>query len=131
MKIRNGFVSNSSSSSFILQTQLTKEELQEKVKKFIKAWIEYQKTMSPNSYKWYFEKYTDASIDEYIEYIDVKKDVIDDFLKEWYECDNFDSADMIIYACDNFIPDTEDFWSYLQYACGDNTCVLDYCGHMG
>ena len=131
MKIRNGFVSNSSSSSFILQTSLTKEELQKKVKKFIYAWLEYQKTMRPNNYKWYSEKYTDANIDECIDYIDVENDTIDDFLKEWYECDNFDNADMIIYAYENFIPDTEDFWAYLQYACGDNTRVIDYSGHMG
>lgn len=131
MKIRNGFVSNSSSSSFILQTQLTKKELQEKVKKFIHAWVEYQKTMSPDNIKWYSEKYTDANIDECIDYIDVENDTIDDFIKEWYDCDNFDNADMIIYAYENYIPDTEDFWAYLQYACGDKTRVLDYSGHMG
>ena len=131
MKIRQGFVSNSSSSSFILQTQLTKEELQEKVKKFIHAWVEYQKTMNPDSIKWYSEKYTDVNIDECIDYIDVKNDTIDDFIKEWYDCDNFDNADMIIYAYENYIPDTEDFWAYLQYACGDKTRVLDYSGHMG
>lgn len=131
MKIRNGFVSNSSSSSFILQTQLTKKELQEKVKKFIHAWVEYQKTMNPDSIKWYSEKYTDANIDECIDYIDVENDTIDDFIKEWYDCDNFDNADMIIYAYENYIPDTEDFWAYLQYACGDKTRVLDYSGHMG
>ena len=131
MKIRQGFVSNSSSSSFILQTQLTKEELQEKVKKFIHAWVEYQKTMNPDSIKWYSEKYTDANIDECIDYIDVKNDTIDDFIKEWYDCDNFNNADMIIYAYENYIPDAEDFWAYLQYACGDKTRVLDYSGHMG
>ena len=131
MKIRNGFVSNSSSSSFILQTQLTKEELQEKVKKFIHAWVEYQKTMNPDNIKWYSEKYTDANIDECIDYIDVENDTIDYFIKEWYGCDNFDNADMIIYAYENYIPDTEDFWAYLQYACGDKTRVLDYSGHMG
>ena len=64
MKVRNGFVSNSSSSSFILKTSLTKDELKENVKKFIHAWVEYQKTMSPNNYKWYSEKYTDAIIDD-------------------------------------------------------------------
>lgn len=131
MKIRQGFVSNSSSSSFVLQTPLTKEELRKKVKKFINAWLKYQKVANPSNYKWYYEKYTDTSIDEYIDYIDTKNDNIDDFLKEWYECDNFDNADMIIYAYENFIPDTEDFWAYLQYACGNKTRVLDYSGHMG
>ena len=130
MKVRNGFISNSSSSSFILKTSLTKDELKENVKKFIHAWVEYQKTMSPNNYKWYSEKYTDANIDECIYYIDVKNDAIDDFLKEWYECDNFDNADIIIYACENYMPDTEDFWAFLQFGCKD-TSVIDYSGHMG
>lgn len=130
MKIRNGFISNSSSSSFILKTSLTKEELQEKVKKLIKAWIEYKKVLYPNGYERYLEKYTDANIEENIQYIDTKKDPIDNFLKEWYECEDFDHADIIIYSYDNFIPDIDDFWEYLQYSAGD-TNVIDYCGHMG
>ena len=130
MKIRQGFVSNSSSSSFILKTSLTKDELKENVKKFIHAWVEYQKTMSPNNIKRYSEKYIDANIDECIDYIDVENDTIDDFLKEWYECNNFDNANMIIYADENYIPDTEDFWAFLQYGCKD-TRVIDYSVHMG
>lgn len=129
-KFRQGFVSNSSSSSFILRTSLTKEELQEKVKKLIKAWIEYQKVLYPNGYERYLEKYTDADIEENIQYIDTKKDPIDNFLKRWYECEDFDHADIIIYSYDNFIPDIDDFWAYLQYGVGD-TSVIDYCGHMG
>ena len=131
MKIRNGFISNSSSSSFILQTSLTKEELMQELIKIITKLHDFNSEYNKD-YRYVDEKYkngyTPKSIVKNVEILTSADKDDNEFVFEWWE--GIDLSDKhIIYMSENYLYDVDQFCPCLMML--NNTKLIDYCGHMG
>ena len=137
MKIRSSFVSNSSSSSFIINKKFIKEE----IKQFVKAQL-IKKTLERISE---VEKEKETYCDNWEEYIEfLKKDISDENidyninittvqeyldngwdLSEWYDLDKLDLSDWILHDID------DNFINWCSDEIISNFNVDAYCLHMG
>jgi len=137
MKIRSSFVSNSSSSSFIINKKFIKEE----IKQFVKAQL-IKKTLERISE---VEKEKESYCDNWEEYIEfLKKDISDENidyninittiqeyldngwdLSEWYDLDKLDLSDWILHDID------DNFINWCSDEIISNFNVDAYCLHMG
>lgn len=140
MKLRKGFVSNSSSSSFILSSVYDKQEIHDFVKKaFIqeteKRIAKMQQDVAdgnPIIANWesYINRLKEDMSDKNLEpninittvqeYLDNEWD-----LAEWYEMSNIDKNDLILYDVD------DNFLNWIDEQIITRFNVKDYCLHMG
>lgn len=153
MKIRNGFISNSSSSSFIISKEYNKEDIMKYVKEqTLKGAVQY--LLNDIKYTLTSKDYTSYTMEERVE--SCKRD-LDRFLRnysekefnqikiskvkemfrsnnedadfdisEWYENLKADNDDWIVYdEYDNFIPDNAGKKIIEKFKC------IDYNLHMG
>ena len=128
MKIRNGFVSNSSSSSFILQTELSKDELMRQIVKIICGLNKYNLNHvdCKKQEEFLLKRYSEENIRRNVQVLDSLEQ--DSFLFEWWQ--NIDlSNKTIVYITENYLYDVDQFWPCLTML--ENTELVNYCGHMG
>lgn len=135
MKIRTNFVSNSSSSSFLIETTLTKDELYEKIEIFCDLVQNYYKTIYNNeNYDYYKGEFTLEEIRKNVEIFDCNKDKIEPWLYDYYDEElhtpkkQFKNK-ILILGDDNYLPEPYDLETYLDHQ--DNIDVVAYSGHMG
>lgn len=137
MKIRNGFVSNSSSSSFVIKTQKTKDEVYADVYAVCQEYIRHREFLEDREKYDLRNKYTFDKIKEYVNVTKTNEDGIDNFVKNWYK-EDYDLKDedfegtTVIYSDDNYLPadDIDEFlWARDIY--NDEYKVIGSCGHMG
>ena len=131
MKIRNGFISNSSSSSFILQTSLSKEELMQELIKIITKLHDFNSKYN-RDYRYVDEKYkkgyTPKNIVKNVEILTIADKDDNEFVFEWWK--SIDLSDKhIIYISENYLYDADQFWQCLMML--DKTELINYSGHMG
>lgn len=146
MKIRNGFVSNSSSSSFLIShySDLTADDFKKEVVKMVKRWRnkEFKKKcdyMTEENIKTWHNRVQDWWSDENIEdciYVEQKEPYLEekfseeaqDFIKYWYSPRSIQKSSIVIYDdCDNFIPEEVCKKIVKKY----KEEIVDYCTHMG
>lgn len=131
MKIRAGFVSNSSSSSFLIQLydwENTKEDVKKYVYKIIKNRAKkIIKNATNQSTKDYFSQYlNDEFLDQNILIDDIKNQI--DKLKYWYSPRILNRNNTVIMDLnDNFLTDEDAKKIIKKYYLS----VYDYWTHMG
>lgn len=132
MKIRNGFVSNSSSSSFIISNKYDKEEVIKFVKKVLirtteKKIEEVNKERIFSNWEEYIENLRQDITDEILNQeinVDFVKD-IDWDLSEWHDMSEINENDLVLYDnSDNYI-------NWITEEILDKFDVKSYCTHMG
>ena len=134
MKIRKGFVSNSSTSSFILPNKYDKTEIVEFVKSKIieitKNYIEIAKRNKTEDLKSYINTLKEDILPEVLDNQINVKTVQEyqkewDDLQEWYNLENIKDTDLVLY-------DTEDnFLNRITDNILEKYEVISYCTHMG
>lgn len=138
MKVRNGLVSNSSSSSFIVKTDKTKEEIYNDVYAVCQEYIRHHEFLENRENNDLREKYTLEKIKKCVDITKTNEDGIDSFVKNWYK-EDYDMTDedfkytTVIYGDDNFLPADmlDDFiWARNLYNNNEYEHIVS-CGHMG
>ena len=135
MKIRNSFISNSSSSSFILPFATDKDVVisfcKEELKKDFENRIEYLKKHKNKCYSnWeeVIERYQEdiLNLDKTIQISTIKEYINDEWdLSEYYDISNFCiDKDLILYDIDDNILNA------ITEKINDKFKVLAYCEHM-
>lgn len=138
MKVRQGFVSNSSSSSFIVKTYKTKEEIYNDIYAVCQEYIRHNEFLENRKNNDLREKYTLEKIKKCVDITKTNEDGIDSFVKNWYK-EDYDMTDedfkdtTVIYGDDNFLPADmlNDFiWARHLYNHNEYEHIRS-CGHMG
>lgn len=138
MKIRNGFVSNSSSSSFVVKTNKTKDEVYNDIYNICQEYIRHREFLENRQNDDLRNKYTFEQIKKCVSITKTNQDGIDTFVKNWYK-EDYDMTDddfkdtTVIYGDDNFLPVDiiNDFiWARYIYNNAEYKNVAS-CGHMG
>lgn len=135
MKVRQGFVSNSSSSSFVLKTNKTSDQIYYDIQEFFEKYSEYKNFLNGK------ESYLQPTLEEIKENVSILRgdeygNIDDLFVKNWYiedheHSDDFFKFTTVVYGNENFLPaELEDyFWSRHIYT--QEYEYLDSCTHMG
>ena len=135
MKIRNSFVSNSSSSSFIIPNKYDIQEIKDFVKealiKATKKQIEkIEKEKFYSNWEEYIERLKEDTKPETLNYninVTTVKEYLDNEwdLSEWYNMEEIQDDDLILYDVD------DNFINWVNEEIRDKFEVTQYCLHMG
>lgn len=138
MKTRIGFVSNSSSSSFIIPNKYTKEEIHDFVKaelfRATKRKIEEIKSRGDDNFvsnweEWIqslYDDLKDENLEPNINITTVKEYLENEWdLSEWYNMEEIQDDDLILYDVD------DNYINWISDEIRDKFEVIDYCLHMG
>lgn len=135
MKIRNSFVSNSSSSSFIIPNKYSIQEIKDFVKdaliKVTKKQIEkVEKEKFYSNWEEYIERLKEDMKPETLDYninVTTVKEYLDNEwdLSEWYNMEEIQEDDLILYDVD------DNFINWVEEEIRNKFEVTQYCLHMG
>lgn len=135
MKVRNGFVSNSSSSSFVISTNKTDEEIYNDIYYFFEKYTQYQNFLAGS------DKDVTPSLERIKECVDILRadnngNIGDTFVYTWYTEDHDQPSDffkdkIVIYGDDNFLPSDIDNFYWMRHLYSQDYKYYDSCTHMG
>ena len=132
MKVRNGFISNSSSSCFIISKEFNKDEIINFVKaKYVEEMQKHIEETKINKEKWYtnwqdvirWDEEKIKQIDEIIEINSIENYLKDWDLDEWFDIDKLDREDYILFDNDNNI------LNWITEIIVEKFDVKNYCPH--
>lgn len=138
MKLRDGFVSNSSSSSFIVKTEKSKDDIYQDIFDVCQEYIRHREFLENREKNDLRETYTIDNIKKHISIKNSNTEGVDRAVKNWYKEDcNFTSKDfkdtVVIYdEYENFLPaDMLDDFILSRSIYSNEYKYVAGCGHMG